>query len=187
MNYFETIKCNDNEIFNITYHEKRIAHTIGKNINLQDYIYPISDELIKCKLLYNKNDILEVSYSIYQKRKIKTLQLINSDFLEYKYKYENREELNNLFLKKNTADDIIIVKNNLITDTTIANIAIELNGIWYTPKVPLLYGTTRQRYLDNCKIKEFDISVEMLQKANRIALLNAMIDFDIIDEYTLLI
>jgi 4-amino-4-deoxychorismate lyase len=31
--YFETIKCDDYEIFNLDYHNKRIANTIGLNIN----------------------------------------------------------------------------------------------------------------------------------------------------------
>ena len=187
MNYFETIKCNDNEIFNIHYHEKRIANTIGKNINLQDYIYPSSDEILKCKILYNEDEILDVSLTPYKKRVIKTLKLISNDSLNYKHKYENREELHNLFLQKDIADDIIIVKNGLITDTSIANIAIEIDGIWFTPKTPLLYGTTRQRYLDNSKLKELDISIEMLQSANKIGLLNAMIDFDVLDDYKILI
>jgi 4-amino-4-deoxychorismate lyase len=34
--YFETIKCEDFEIFNLEYHNKRVANTIGLNINLQE-------------------------------------------------------------------------------------------------------------------------------------------------------
>ena len=36
--YFETIRCEDFEIFNLEYHNKRVANTIGLNINLQEYI-----------------------------------------------------------------------------------------------------------------------------------------------------
>ena len=32
--FFETIKCEDYEIFNLEYHQKRVAKTIGVNINL---------------------------------------------------------------------------------------------------------------------------------------------------------
>ena len=39
--YFETIKCDDYEIFNLDYHNKRIANTIGLNLNLQEYILSI--------------------------------------------------------------------------------------------------------------------------------------------------
>jgi len=186
MNYFETIKCDDNEIYNIHYHEKRVANTIGKNLNLQEYIYPPSTHLLKCKVLYSDDEIVDVSFDIYNKRNINTFQIIIDDDINYKYKYENREEINNLFLQKNTADEIIIVKNNLITDTSIANIAIFIDNQWYTPKVPLLYGTTRQRYIDNGILKEIDIDMKLFKKAEKIALLNAMIDFDIIDDYKIL-
>ena len=45
----------------------------------------------------------------------------------------NRKNLEKLFLKKDDADDIIIVKNNFITDTSIANIALYNGGNWHTP------------------------------------------------------
>ena len=84
------------------------------------------------------------------------------------------------FDKRESCDDILIVKNGYITDTSIANIALYDGNSWITPKVPLLKGTTRQRYLDNAKILESDIKVQDLKKFSKIALLNAMIDFDII-------
>jgi len=186
MNYFETIKCNDNEVYNIHYHEKRIANTIGKNINLLEYIYPPNDHLLKCKVIYSQDEVIDVSFVLYNKRHLKTFQIIIDDTINYKYKYENREHINNLFLKKDTADEIIIVKNNLITDTTIANIAIFIDNQWYTPKTPLLLGTTRQRYIDNGKLKEKDIDIKMFKEATKIALLNAMIDFDIIEDFSIL-
>ena len=68
--YFETIKCDDYEIYTLDYHNKRIANTIGLNINLQEYIYPESSELLRCKVIYNKDEILEVQYFAYKKRDI---------------------------------------------------------------------------------------------------------------------
>jgi len=186
MNYFETIKCDDNEVYNVHYHEKRIANTIGKNINLLEYIYPPSDHFFKCKVIYSQDEIIDVSFDKYNKRHLKTFKIIIDDTINYKYKYENREQLNNLYSKKNTADEIIIVKNKLITDTTIANIAIFIDNQWYTPKTPLLLGTTRQRYLDDGILKEKDIDIKIFKEATKIALLNAMIDFDIIEDYKVL-
>ena len=40
--------------FNLEYHNKRVANTIGLNIDLQEYIYPISDELLRCKVIYDE-------------------------------------------------------------------------------------------------------------------------------------
>ncbi len=67
MQYFETIKCEDYEIFNLEYHEKRVAKAIAMNLNLQDYIYPISNELLRCKLIYDDSGILNVEYFPYKK------------------------------------------------------------------------------------------------------------------------
>lgn len=197
MNYIETIKCEDYEIYNLEYHEKRIANSIGKNISLREYIYPISSELLRCKIVYDENEILDVSFFPYSKKNIKTLKVIYDDSINYKYKYENRDKLNNLLNnakeKDDNVDEIIIVKNGFITDTTIANIAIlledenSLEDKWYTPKTPLLYGTTRDRYIEQNRIKEIDLTVDILQRAKKIALLNAMIDFDILEEYEILV
>jgi 4-amino-4-deoxychorismate lyase len=186
MNYFETIKCNDSQVYNIHYHEKRIAKTIGKNINLLEYIYPPSDDLLKCKVIYSQDEIINVSFDLYTKRDLKIFKLVDDDRIDYKYKYENRKNINDLYSKRNSADEIIIVKNHLITDTAIANIAVLIENQWYTPKQPLLQGTTRQRYIDDGILKEKDIDIKILKKATKIALLNAMIDFDIIDDYKIL-
>ena len=63
----------------------------------------------------------------------------------------------------------------------LANIAVFLNDKWVTPNKPLLQGTCRQRYIENGFLTKADITVEMLKSAKKIALLNAMIDFDILE------
>jgi 4-amino-4-deoxychorismate lyase len=180
--FFETIRCQDGDIFHLTYHQKRIARTIGLNINLSDYIYPPSNKLLKCKIIYNKNGILDIKYTQYRPKIITTFKLIYDDNIEYKYKMLNRENLDNLYTKKGLADEIIIVKNGLITDTTIANIAIYNGTFWITPKSPLLFGTTRNRLLNEDKLIEKDITVDELLLAKKIALMNAMIDFKILEK-----
>jgi 4-amino-4-deoxychorismate lyase len=183
--YFETIKCEDFEIFNLEYHNKRVANTIGLNINLQEYIYPPSEELLRCKITYNDNEVLNVEYFPYIKREIKSFKLIFDDEISYGKKYLNREKLDNLFSKKDSCDEIIIIKNGIITDTSIANIAIFYENIWLTSKNYLLNGTTRNRLLEEKFLIEKDITLEMLKDASKIALMNAMIGFDIKEDYTL--
>lgn len=183
MEYFETIKCYDYKVFNLEYHIKRIARTIGLNINLSEYIYPPNAELLRCKVIYNESGILSVNFFPYKKRNIKKLKLLNADNLDYSKKYLNRDTLDELFLQKDKADDIIIIQDGLITDTSIANIAIYYENRWISPKKPLLYGTTRARLIEANELFELDITKQMLYKASKIALLNAMIGFDEIDDY----
>jgi len=182
--FFETIKCFDFEVYNLFYHKQRISRTIGINIQLEEYIYPPNDKLLKCKVIYDDSGILDIQYAEYNKKDISTFKLIYDDNIKYSKKYLNRDCIDKL--KKNiTEDEIIIVKDGLITDTSIANIAILYNDIWITSKKPLLIGTSRNRYIDNNLIIPKDITVKMLKESKKIALLNAMIDFDILNNYTI--
>ena len=183
--YFETIRCEDFEIFNLEYHNKRVANTIGLNINLQEYIYPISNELLRCKVIYNKNEIIDVLYFPYKKREINSFKIIFDDKIEYSKKYIDREKLDEHFSNKEDCDEVIIVKNGIVTDTSIANIAIYYENTWITSKNCLLKGTTRDRLINDKILIEKDITVEMLKEATKIALMNAMIDFDIKEDYSL--
>lgn len=186
MKYFETIKCEDYEIFNLNYHENRVAKTVGLNLNLQDYIYPLSNKLLRCKLIFDENEVINVEYFEYKKRVIKSFKFIDDDEIDYSKKYLDRTALDELFSKKSEADEIMIFKNGLLTDTSIANIAIFDGDNWLTPKKPLLEGTTRNRLLENKDIIEANIDKSMLKNAKKIALMNAMIDFDILEDYSFL-
>ena len=179
--FFETIKCEDEEIFNLEYHQKRVARTIGKNINLGEYIYPPSNKLLKCKVIYNKDEIIDVSYMLYKPREIKSFKIVLDDNIKYKYKALNRENIDKLYAQRESCDEIIIIKNGLVTDTSIANIAILQKGVWITPKKPLLQGTTRDRLIEENYIKEVNISLSELLNCKKIALMNAMIGFKAID------
>ncbi|OPX27187.1 MAG: branched-chain amino acid aminotransferase [Campylobacteraceae bacterium 4484_166] len=175
--YFETIKCEDFKIFNLRYHKDRVASTIGLNLNLEDYIYPPNKKLLKCKLVYDQSGVLSVDFTAYKKQNIKSFKLIYDDMIEYDKKYENRENIKKLFLQKGDNDEIIIVKNNLISDTSKANIAIKYKNGWITPKKPLLKGTKRAKMLEKKKITPSDITVDMLTNCQEFALLNAMVGF----------
>ena len=184
--YFETIKCDDFEIFNLEYHNKRVANTIGLNINLQEYIYPPNENTLRCKVTYNDYEVLNVEYFPYTKREINSFKLVFNDEISYSKKYLDRKNIDDLFSKKENADEIIIIKNGVVTDTSIANIAIFYENIWITSKNCLLNGTTKARLIEDKFLIEKNISFDMLKKASKIALMNAMIDFDVKENYTLI-
>lgn len=184
MKYFETIKCIDEEPYNLEYHQKRVMRTVGLNFNFYEYINPCISEILRCKVIYDENEIINVSYYKYEKRDVKSFKIVYDNSIDYSFKYLDRGNIDFLFEKRDECDEVMIFKNNLLTDTSIANIAVLVDGIWYTPKKPLLNGTTRQRYLDEKKIIEKDIDLKFLQSAEKIALMNAMIDFDEIKNYS---
>jgi len=152
-----------------------------KHKRLLEYLNPPKRELYRCRVLYTK-DTIEVSYHNYIKRQISALKIVYDDRIEYSLKSAQRDRLTALYQKRESCDDVIIVKNSYITDTSIANIALLSDGVWFTPKNPLLRGTTRERLLAEKKIYEKDILVDDIDRYEKIALLNAMIDFDIIQK-----
>ena len=67
--------------------------------------------------------------------------------------------------------------NGLLTDTSIANIALWDGRQWHTPARPLLKGTRRAELLDNGILTEHDIPVEKIWTYRKIRLFNAMLHF----------
>ncbi len=184
--FLETIKVEDGKLFHLEYHQKRYESVLSSLHvtafqNLQSLLHPPQKGLYRCRVLYSDKSIA-VSYHLYHKRKIEKLKLIFDDTIEYSKKYADRSQLDNNFAYKEDADDILMIKNDLVTDTSIANIAFFDGEKWLTPKNPLLKGTTRARLLDTKQIYEKNIYVHELVKYEKVALLNAMIDFDIIAE-----
>ena len=181
--FLETIKVQNFQPYNLFYHEKRMNNSVigvSDTFELKSIIKPPTKDLYRCRIVYSKNS-LEISYHSYKKRDIKKLKLVESDIV-YDKKYANRDELDNLYQQKDFYDDILIVKNGYITDTSIANIAFFDGKKWLTPIYPLLYGTTRERLLSTKFLEESHISVDDISKFTKVALMNAMIDFDIIAE-----
>ena len=178
---FETIKIENGKICNIEWHNRRLNKTrlelFGetKALKLQKYITP-TIELQRCRVLYSQ-DIQSVNYFPYQAKKIQNIQIIKST-IDYAYKYNDRSEINKLI---NNCDynEIIIEKNGLLTDTTIANIAFYDGLSWLTPKTPLLEGTTRARLIEDGFLKLKDIKKEDIKNYSHFALMNAMIGFQI--------
>jgi 4-amino-4-deoxychorismate lyase len=98
--------------------------------------------------------------------------------LEYSYKYEDRKAINKLFKEKGPADDILIVKKGLITDTSFCNILFYNGKNWITPSFPLLKGTQRRYLLEQERIIPAEISTSDLQNFSKARLINAMIRFE---------
>jgi len=167
------------------YHQKRYENVLKSFgvfnfFDLSSLFNAPKKGLYRCRIRYNIDKLLGIEYISYKKREINSLKLVYDDKIEYKYKSTFRGQIDRLFDKRSNCDDILIVKNSLITDTSIANIALLKDKIWYTPKTTLLDGTTRARYLKDNRLVLKDISVEEIDSYESVALLNAMVDFDII-------
>ena len=74
-------------------------------------------------------------------------------------------------------DDIIIVKDGLITDASYANLIFWDGENWFTPNTPLLKGVQREKLLKDGLIQEKEIKPSDLASYQKVALINAMLDF----------
>jgi 4-amino-4-deoxychorismate lyase len=181
MRFLETIRAEGGTALHLAYHRRRMARTleafgIAAEYDLESLIRPPSGELTRCRLLYGSGGV-QITYHPYTPRTFRALQAVVCDHLAYEFKYADRSALDAAFEGRGTADDVVIVQNGLLTDTTIANIALFDGDRWITPRSPLLRGTTRDRLLESGFLSEGDIPLETLERYERCALMNAMVGF----------
>ncbi|MEA1953646.1 MAG: aminotransferase class IV family protein [Campylobacterota bacterium] len=184
----ETIKIDEGRVYHLPYHQARCDKSrealfgTKRHLALSSFIKAPKKGLYRCRIVYGEK-IQTVEYIPYRAKKINSLKIVSSN-LEYDHKYANREALNKLLTLNSSADEILIEKNGYITDTSIANIAFYDNKQWFTPKTPLLKGTTRARLLDEGFLQLRDIRKDQIANYTQVALMNAMIGFKILNQFT---
>lgn len=185
MYLFEAIKIKNKKIYNLELHNKRLNESRKALFNTDNYIdltyyidtVNLDNDIYKCRIIYEK-EIKKIEFINYYFRKINSLKIVFSNDIEYSYKYENKIIFEPLLKQKNNCDDILIIKNNKITDTSFSNVAL-FDGIkWMTPSTPLLKGTKREFYLQNGVLKEEEIYYSDLKKFKKLTLINCMIDLE---------
>lgn len=129
--------------------------------------------VFKLRILYSVQ-IKEMTIEPYVVRPVDSLKIMVADHLEYDHKYADRGALNELFKQRGDADDVLLIKNGLLTDTSYANIALFDGRHWCTPAHPLLPGTHRQRLLETGILQPTDIRLEHLSQYQSLKLINAM-------------
>ena len=151
----------------------------GNNLPLiTNHLSLNTNERIKCRVLYS-SDIITVEFSAYSAKEIRSLCLVEDNGIEYNYKFVARDALNNLFAQRKSADDIIIVRNGNITDSSFSNLVFEtFEGELFTPRTYLLAGTKRKFLLESGIIKERDITVDDIFSYKKVYLINAMLDIE---------
>jgi 4-amino-4-deoxychorismate lyase len=181
----ETIRVQAGEAQHLDYHNQRFNSSrkslfgIDKPLDLSEVIIPPDDQLYRCRVLYNRG-IQKIEYFPYQVKTIQKITLIESS-IRYSYKYADREALEALLAASPQSDEVLIVQNGYLTDTTIANIAFLEKGQWITPDKPLLHGTTRKRLIDEGLLLPKAIRKDEIHRFDSFALMNAMIGFKIIN------
>lgn len=183
---FETICVQDRKLVNLSYHETRLNKTRSELYGFQDDwilsdILTIPDYVTnaphKCRLTYSEN-IEEIKWEPYHFRTIKKIQRVYTDEVDYSFKYNDRTALNNIYEERQDAEEILIIKNGMVTDTLYCNVAFLKGNRWFTPDSPLLPGTQRAFLLDSGIIEETRISESDISQYSHIRLFNAMVNWE---------
>lgn len=182
--FIETIRVNRGEIARLAYHLQRVRATrqyfwkSDTPLGVSD-LKSVIDPAVECgklRFTYDAHHIYDLTFTPYIIRRIKKLRLVPCDEAHYPYKSTDRTQLNRLKAMVAPDEEVIIVKNNHITDTSYTNVALYDGSVWATPSTPLLHGTQRAALIEKGLIVEREIRVTDLPKYKKIALINAMMD-----------
>lgn len=181
--FIETISIKEGMAPMLDLHCERLNRTRAEVFGLSDRIelgehITLADGpgTIKCRVVYGEN-IESVSYSPYTMRPVGSLMAVRHDDITYRHKSTDRTHLARLTELRGGCDDIIIIRHDRITDTSICNVALFDGTRWLTPSKPLLQGVRRTSLLADGLISECDITIDRLCLFEKIALFNGMIEF----------
>jgi 4-amino-4-deoxychorismate lyase len=182
--FSEAIKVKDGILYNLKYHQERINKTLKDFYRTEIDLSVINDMipnhvksgLYKCRVLYS-GKIEKVEFIPYAFRYVRTVAVITDNEISYSYKYADRNCINTL-LQKSGCDDILIIKNGLVTDASSSNLVFRSREGLFTPKDYLLPGTKRKLLLDHKKIEERSIPVNEIKAFDTVYFINAMVDLE---------
>lgn len=183
--FIESIKVEEQKAFLLEYHQKRVNDTF-KHFKKENppHLLKIFRELqhpenglFKLRIVYDVDGNYEFEIQPYSVPLISDFQMVNGDDLKYCFKYENRQFFTEL-KSEAKAEEIIIVQNDHITDTSFSNLIFLRNETWFTPSDFLLNGVQRQFLLKNNQIRETEITVGNLKTFSHFRIINAMNDMN---------
>src|SRR5215204_5048449 len=157
----ESINLDSGRFLRLHYHQARVDRSqaelfqlrsaINLSAEITKHAYPKTG-LFKCRIVYEKQ-IESIEFLPYEPRKIESLKVVHDHAIDYSYKYEDRSNIDLLFGQRQFCDDVLIVKNGFVTDSSFSNIIFFDGYNWVTPNTPLLRGTMRQFLIDAAEIK----------------------------------
>ena len=182
----ETIQIRDGVPLHLAWHQERMDRSVYEiygqtnELILKELVKVPGDlvkGVVKCRFIYGPGG-WRTEYVPYSPRKIESLKLVEVTQLDYRFKYSDREELDFLSTQKGDCDEILMVIDDRVCDTSFSNIVFFNGTDWITPDSPLLEGTCRKRLIDSGRIGVSEIRPRDLEKFTHFRLINAMLDFD---------
>ena len=177
MKYVETSKIEDGNVMNWDYHFERAKRTAGIELSLPIVPDGMKQGVIKCRMVYDK-EVELIEFLPYALPTIQSLKMVYTTHYFYDKKYTDRSRITSLYAQRDVCDDILIIVDDIVTDTSFCNVVFQNEEGLFTPEHPLLKGTKRALLLDEKRITTRRISVNDLQNYHMAYLINAMIDLE---------
>jgi len=137
----------------------------------------LGDGVWKVRVIYDP-EIRTVEAAPYEPRPYRSAALVDGGSIAYPHKWTDRSALDALqeTARAAGADAALIVVDGRITDFTWANSAFFDGRRWFTPALPLLAGTRRDRLLAAGRMETADIRPADLGAYVSACPINAMMD-----------
>lgn len=187
--FIESIKVENGKVFLLDLHQKRVNDTFNAfskpiKVDLKKLQNKLEHNsgLYKWRVVYDLEGKISMELLSYQYRDISSFKVVVSNEISYPLKSVDRVAFETL-KSKVSADEILIVKNGLLMDTSFSNLVFKKGMDWFTPTTFLLDGVQRQSLLLQNKIKEIEIGLHNIQDFSHFKLINAMCDFVTSKEY----
>ena len=183
--FIETIRVEQGQLKKCKVHQKRMDNTLAHFgmkpfASLQNIQCPqaySSLDLVKCRVLYDFTQLLQIDFTPYSIKQISTVSLVNIGDRDYSFKSADRQWITDL-LNTSGASEIIMHDNGTVKDASYANLVFYDGSRWITPATPLLQGTKRDILLANNIIYKEPILVDQLTNFTKIKFINAMMNWD---------
>lgn len=185
--FFESIRLQDGAFHLLPWHQARMERSIRAHFEIESFpqlndilntFNPPQHGCFKCRISYGER-LAAPELIPYRTKGIRSLHLVSANDLEYSYKSTNRQQLDALFNQRGNYDDVLIIKNGQVTDTSYCNIVFFDGKHWITPTQPLLEGVQRSFLLQKGIIHEAEIRSEDLFSFQSFKLINAMLPWEV--------
>jgi len=167
----------------LEYHQARVDRTFRfhfpdvKPMLLADVLPQIEEcEKHKVRVVYGPI-LASISHQRYVQRTINSISLVEVEDYDYRFKYEDRGQIEK-WREASGADEIIMMKDGLVTDASYANLALFDGKDWFTPAHCLLHGVMRQYLIDKGRLVARKIHQADVRQFKRISFINAMLGLD---------
>ena len=186
--FIETLKVVDGHFQDASLHFQRMIATLKEcRGGMRGVTCPFPDNelipadrrtgIVKCRYVYNEWEYW-IEFEKYVPRKIRSLKLVDGGDIDYHVKYADRSALLALKALRGDCDDVLIVKDNELTDTSYSNIVLFGGGCYVTPRSCLLNGIKRQSLIRTGRVVEERLTPADLRHFERLYIVNSMLDIE---------